>query len=324
MIKLSIIIPMYGVEKYIEKCLMSCINQQGVELGKDYEIICVNDGTKDKSAEIAKCIASQYQNVTVIDQENQGLSAARNNGTALAKGEYIWYVDSDDYVEVDALSHILPMLKNELDILQIQYRLVYEDGRKSKDIHNPAPLGVFSGHEVTEQGGLEPPAQFSVLRSKYLKEYSFHFVKGIYHEDAEFKPRVTYLANKIAFLDYICYNYLQREGTIMSTYRPKKMYDSMLIVDNLFAFMDKYVAKEHYKVWGRAFSGVLSNVLYLANYSKDPKMMDDAKAFVDERPRCMFAMTCSPSLFLRIVGYISRLCGGNLFAIYKILYKIKY
>ena len=99
--KLSIVIPMYGVEKYIEKCLLSCINQESACLGVDYEIICVNDGTKDKSAVLARSIADKHEGIIVIDQENGGLSAARNTGTAAAKGEYIWYVDSDDWIDVE-------------------------------------------------------------------------------------------------------------------------------------------------------------------------------------------------------------------------------
>lgn len=322
--KLSIIIPMYGVEKYIEKCLMSCINQGNAKLGTDYEIICVNDGTKDKSAEIARQIASQYEGISVIDQENQGLSVARNTGTSVANGEYIWYVDSDDYIEEKCLERILPLLKDNLDILQLKWRLVYEDGRPPQDVYVNAPAGAFTGKEITEQGGLAAPAPFSVLRSLYIKENKFTFVPNIYHEDSEFKPRVSYLAKKIAFDQGISYNYLQRGGSIMSTFRPKKMYDLMIIIDNLFDFMHQYVEKEDWRMWARNFSGPLSELLYLANYSKDEKLMADAKKFVDERPECVFAMSCSPNLTLRIVGYLAKLCGGNLFGVFKMLYKVRY
>lgn len=315
---------MYGVEKYIEKCLMSCINQGNAKLGTDYEIICVNDGTKDKSAEIARQIASQYEGISVIDQENQGLSVARNTGTSVANGEYIWYVDSDDYIEEKCLERILPLLKDNLDILQLKWRLVYEDGRPPQDVYVNAPAGAFTGKEITEQGGLAAPAPFSVLRSLYIKENKFTFVPNIYHEDSEFKPRVSYLAKKIAFDQGISYNYLQRGGSIMSTFRPKKMYDLMIIIDNLFDFMHQYVEKEDWRMWARNFSGPLSELLYLANYSKDEKLMADAKKFVDERPECVFAMSCSPNLTLRIVGYLAKLCGGNLFGVFKMLYKVRY
>ena len=124
--KLSIVIPMYGVEKYIEKCLMSCINQD-VNLGQDYEIICINAGSKDKSAEIAKQIAVDYEGVQVIDQENGGLSVARNNGLRMAKGDYVWFVDSDDWIEENCISSIIKALSSFPDMLTIQCNLVSED-----------------------------------------------------------------------------------------------------------------------------------------------------------------------------------------------------
>lgn len=317
---ISVIVPVYNAEKFVGKCIESVQAQSYI----DWQMILIDDGTKDKSAEIARQIASQYEGISVIDQENQGLSVARNTGTSVANGEYIWYVDSDDYIEEKCLERILPLLKDNLDILQLKWRLVYEDGRPPQDVYVNAPAGAFTGKEITEQGGLAAPAPFSVLRSLYIKENKFTFVPNIYHEDSEFKPRVSYLAKKIAFDQGISYNYLQRGGSIMSTFRPKKMYDLMIIIDNLFDFMHQYVEKEDWRMWARNFSGPLSELLYLANYSKDEKLMADAKKFVDERPECVFAMSCSPNLTLRIVGYLAKLCGGNLFGVFKMLYKVRY
>ena len=124
--KLSIVIPMYGVEKYIEKCLMSCIQQDSI-LGVEYEIICVNDGTKDRSAEIAKQIAANYKGVVVFDQENGGLSAARNTGLSFAQGEYVWFVDSDDWICENSIGRIIDKLVDDIDILQLQYRWAYDE-----------------------------------------------------------------------------------------------------------------------------------------------------------------------------------------------------
>lgn len=97
MVKLSIIIPVYNVELYIEKCLQSCLSQ---DIPYDeYEIIVVNDGSPDGSLAIAESIAKTTTNMTIISQKNGGLSAARNTGMSVAKGEYIWFVDSDDWIE---------------------------------------------------------------------------------------------------------------------------------------------------------------------------------------------------------------------------------
>lgn len=229
---------MYGVEKYIEKCLMSCINQD-ISLGHDYEIICVNDGTRDKSAEIAKQVASGYEGIQVIDQENGGLSVARNNGLHMAKGEYVWFVDSDDWIDEGCLGRITSILKNDIDILQIQDRCVYDDEEKSFDEPFTSIEGVKTGREVTLQGGLPAPAQFSIYRRKFLLENKLEFVKGIYHEDSEFKPRAVYLAHKIASDDVVSYNYYQRPvGSIMSSFSLKRANDMICVNNNLLRFSE--------------------------------------------------------------------------------------
>lgn len=324
--KLSIVIPIYGVEKFIEKCLMSCINQGDAKLGPDYEIICVNDGTKDKSAEIARHIASQFEGISVIDQENQGLSVARNTGTSAANGEYIWYVDSDDYIEEKCLERIIPLLKDDLDILQLKWRCVYEDNTPPQDAISLYVNKRISGKELLKYGRLVSPAQFVILRKSFLEDNKLSFFPGIYHEDSEFKPRASYLADSIEFDTLVSYNYLQRSaGSIMSTYRPRRMYDSMIIVDNLLDFMNDKVHAFDKSKWAKSLSGPLAEVLYLANFSKDKKMENDAKTFVRRRNTlCTYVFTCSPSYFLRLIGYASKVFNMSIFEIYKLFYRFRY
>ena len=113
--KLSIIVPMYNVELYIEKCLLSCLNQDLP--ASDYEIIVVNDGSPDSSLAIAERIASLYDNLTIVSQKNAGLSAARNKALSLAKGKYVWFVDSDDRIQENCLRYILDeCYNNGLDL----------------------------------------------------------------------------------------------------------------------------------------------------------------------------------------------------------------
>lgn len=244
MIKLSIVIPVYNVERYIEKCLLSCLRQDLSP--KQYEIIVVNDGSPDASLSIAERVAKDYLNVTIISQDNQGLSGARNTGLKHAKGEYIWFVDSDDYIEENCLGGIVPYLKDDLDILQLQYRLVYEDETPSLDARFCQIEGIKSGTEVTEQGGLPAPAQFSVLRSNFLKNNNLEFVKGIYHEDSEFKPRATFLAKKITSYNKVVYNYYQRAGSIMSSFRLKNALDMLLVMNNLLQFISSNESDSKY------------------------------------------------------------------------------
>ncbi len=107
---LSFIVPVYNAERYLPECLDSLLNQ-GIP-HSEYEIICVNDGSKDGSLEVLRSYQSRYPNITVIDKENGGVAAARNDGLAAARGEYIWFVDSDDFLKEHVLARLLPMAKD--------------------------------------------------------------------------------------------------------------------------------------------------------------------------------------------------------------------
>lgn len=268
----SIIIPVYNVELYIEKCLISCIKQNISTF--DYEIIVVNDGSLDNSLAIAERFMNKYPNIKILNQENQGLSGARNNGMKYARGEYIWFVDSDDYIEENCLGRIVSYLKDDLDILQLQYRHVYEDGTSPLDINFCKIEGVKSGLEVTEQGGLPAPAQFSIYRTKFLKENKLEFVRGIYHEDSEFKPRVTYLAKKITSDTCISYNYLQRlSGSITSNFKLKNGLDMLKVMNSLLDFineenMPKIYRKHLYRRIGMNMNSLLFGIRLLSNDDK--------------------------------------------------------
>ena len=105
---LSIIIPIYNIEKYIEKCVSSCLQSSQVS----YEIILVNDGTKDGSMDVIRHM-SNLPNISIINQENQGLSVARNTGLSKAKGKYVWFVDGDDWIEPNSIQLLAAKLNND-------------------------------------------------------------------------------------------------------------------------------------------------------------------------------------------------------------------
>ena len=234
--KLSIIIPIYGVEKYIEKCLLSCIRQGAVKLGVDYEIICVNDGTPDDSASIARAIAGRYEGIRVVDQQNQGLSVARNTGTDIAVGDYIWYVDSDDFIEERCLERILPILSEGYDILALRHRDVFEDG-SVREYDYSSLRGIDSGKEMLFQGCFSPCVQFFVFRRDLLKRNDLRFVPGIYHEDSEFTPRALAFADKLRLDSGCAYNYLRRtSGSITSSFKLKNAEDIFSVNRNLYEF----------------------------------------------------------------------------------------
>ena len=235
--KLSIIIPIYNVEKYVAKCLQSCLNQDIPST--EYEIIVINDGTLDNSMKIVRDIAKQYNNIVIIEQENQGLSVARNNGLQEANGEYVWFIDSDDWIEGNCLKRITSQLTGDLDVLQLQYRLAYDDSNKNKDCLTIVN-GRTTGPEQMTNGGLPAPAQFAIYRTKFLKSNELTFVKGIYHEDSEIKPKIVYSARQIASDNIVCYNYYQRtSGSITSKFSLKRAKDLLFICNRLYEYSIK-------------------------------------------------------------------------------------
>lgn len=206
--KFSIIIPVYNVEKYLKKCLDSVFNQTY----KDYEVIVVNDGTKDNSMDIVK----DY-NVKVINQKNQGLSAARNAGVKVATGDYLIFLDSDDYWEKNILKELSKSLKNNPDLVRFQINEVYEDGRvipyQEESFTNLSGPDAFK--KIVKYHFVENAWCYAISKKYYL-ENKFEFKTGTIHEDFGLIPLIIMKAKRVNSINYLGYNYLQRQGSIMS------------------------------------------------------------------------------------------------------------
>lgn len=206
--KFSIIIPVYNVEEYIKDCLESVKNQTF----KDYEVIVVNDGTKDKSMDIVK-----NYDVKVINQENQGLSGARNTGAKEAKGEYLIFLDSDDWIDKNLLEDVSKVLDDDPDVVRFQIRETFEN--KDNIDYKEEPFDTCSGVEafkkICSYHFVENAWSYCIKRSYYEKN-KFQFAKGMIHEDFGLIPLVIIKADKVKSIDTVGYNYRQRENSIMS------------------------------------------------------------------------------------------------------------
>lgn len=208
--KFSIIVPVYNVEKYIKRCLDSIFNQSY----QDFEVIVVNDGTQDNSMQIV----NNY-NVKILNQVNSGLSVARNNGVRVAQGEYILFVDSDDYIEKDLLLEVSKMLDNDPEVIRVQMREVFDDNTPMIDYNEIGFLGIEGQEAFDRISGyhyVEPAVLYIIKKEYYLKE-NYQFRPNAYHEDFGLIPLVIIKARSVNSLSYIGYNYLQRKNSIMST-----------------------------------------------------------------------------------------------------------
>ena len=240
--KLSIIIPVYNVEQYIAKCLESCLIRDIPT--EDYEIVVVNDGSPDNSVAIVEGYIKNHSNVRLVNRENGGLSAARNTGLKAAKGDYVWFVDSDDWIEENCLSTLLGRIEAEnLDVLCMNLQLCFDSGRiKPYVVIHPAEDMVYNGRDFICNVDMPPAAWCSIYRRQYLIENNFRFLEGVLHEDMEFTPRVYCMAERIQLYDHQVYNYYQREGSIMKSVRNvKRCRDLLTICDHLYDFTVKHL-----------------------------------------------------------------------------------
>lgn len=228
--KLSIIIPVYNTEKYLERCLDSCYSKQSLSKA-DYEIIAVNDGSTDNSLDLLQSLLKRITNLKVISQVNGGLSAARNTGLENATGNYVWFVDSDDWIDQDCLTKFLSKIEEtKVDILSI-YADDVEGGvvRKRGEYEY---FGIESGKDFLLKHKKYNCAPFYIFKRSFLNEYNFRFAKGLFHEDNEFTPRVLYKACKVTNIEGYFYHVFKHPGTITTTPNPKKLRDLLTIADN--------------------------------------------------------------------------------------------
>ena len=213
--KLSIIVPIYNVAPYLRKCVDSLLAQDI----SDSEIILVDDGSPDECPQICDQYAEQYSNIKVIHQANAGLSAARNSGIKVATGDYIMFVDSDDYLQPNVLRALMEQVRRDnLDVLRFRYQNVRESGEAFapyKDMTNYNDYSSTPTDGLTflnERMGTQCYAvQFLVRREIVLQE---QFTPGIYFEDTDWTPRMLLRANRVASTELVVYNYLWREGSI--------------------------------------------------------------------------------------------------------------
>lgn len=244
--KFSVIVPVYNVEKYLDKCLTSLLNQTF----RDFEVIVVNDGTKDQSQKIIDFFCETHDFIHGYIKENGGLSDARNYGVLQAVGDYLIFVDSDDWVEPDLLEKLNEVINLDQGVQLIKFNY-YEvnENTGEKEVKPIVPYHGVQGEKLyfnyASAHVLFEMAWLYCYQSKYWHTQGFTFAKGYIHEDFELTPRAIMLANKVTSIDYAGYNYLVREGTITRNGSEdkalKSVYDVLHHFDTLLAFSQQIV-----------------------------------------------------------------------------------
>lgn len=235
--KFSIIIPVYNVEAYLHQCLDSVLCQDF----SDWEAVCVNDGSTDGSAAILEDYVAKDARFRLVTQPNGGLSAARNAGLDAAQGEYILFLDSDDWLVENALKVLSTNLSGE-DMLCFSGRRFFEKTHG----FNPSDLlknGDYqSGMDYYNENALLPRdfafvcVVLRAYRRTFLIGNGLRFKEGILHEDNLFTPLACYYAHEVRVVNACLYNYRVRVNSITNTFDMKRLTDLMETANELAAF----------------------------------------------------------------------------------------
>ena len=238
MYKVSVIIPMYKVEEYLRECLDSVVNQTL----KDIEVICVDDGSPDRSAEIAAEYVEKYQNFKLIRKENGGLSDARNAGLDVATGEYIYFLDSDDYI-ASSMLEILYQKANEnaLDIIYFNANLVFQDAQIREKNKNYIDYytrrndysGLCSGQnmfaKMQKDKKFLPSACLQIFRREFIEHNGFRFYTGILHEDNLFSFCCAMSAEKTDYVPDAFYFRCMHDDSIMTSQKSMRNVEGYIV-----------------------------------------------------------------------------------------------
>lgn len=237
--KLSIILPVYNTGHLVEKAIHSLLNLKNIDL----EILCMNDGSTDNSWDKLQEIEKKYNQVKLINKQNEGLSMTRNRGIQESSGDYVYFLDSDDWVNTEIFDELLAYCHEGYDIIHGNFNYVYEDGIIKA---NKSQLeGIYTGQEFLCLGLLQDKISMAscinIFKRDFLMEYDLLFLPGIYHEDEEFNLRVFSYAERVISKDLTFHMYLQRSNSISNdkSKEAKRFNDVITIYESIMNFLSE-------------------------------------------------------------------------------------
>ena len=244
--KVSFIIPVYNVEKYLKKCIKSVLDQSY----QNIEVLLIDDGSTDGSLKICDDYAKKDSRIKVFHKENEGLSATRNLGVKLSTGKYITFIDSDDTISEDFCETLLNAIKTQkCDVASVSLVMTRVNGYKietSNDtevVSHDNELRVYTKKDILKEVLLRKSFKNYICTKLYRRELFDHclFKEKICYEDVLFTYEMTKHINKIAYVDKVCYNYLKRRNSITATCSEKNLNDFLDVA--LYRYED--VKKNH-------------------------------------------------------------------------------
>ena len=259
-VKVSIIVPIYNVENYLEKCLDSLTGQSL----NDIEILAVNDGSTDGSLKILENYASKDSRIVVLDKENGGLSDARNYAFPYIHGEYVGFIDSDDYVDPKMYEVMYNRaIETSSDIVECNLHHTfddYEDTEIGRHIHDKKEL-IMNGRSVVWN---------KIYKTSWLLETGVRFPKGLIYEDVNFYCKIVPFLNKIEYVEEPFVHYVQR-GTSINNFQTLKTMQIFDILDDIHKFYEEKGLMDEY---GEALEFLYTRILLCSSLSRMSRIKD--------------------------------------------------
>lgn len=263
----SIIVPVYKVEQYLERCVKSILNQTY----KNIEVILVDDGSPDNCGKICDMFAKQDNRIIVIHKSNGGLSDARNKGIEIAKGKYIGFVDSDDYIEEDMFENLYNLcIERNADISMVSYREIQngvninENSNYSYQIIEYDKINAIK--ELLKDNKIKNYAWNKLYKKELFNEIRYPIKRA--YEDVGTTYKLFYLANKIVWYDTPKYNYVRRINSIVSKNTYSNLKDFIDLSYERYNFLKKDIFFKELKN-ENDFSFVKSMIMLYVNYQID-------------------------------------------------------
>lgn len=262
-VKTSVIVPVYNTEKYLRECLDSLLRQTH----KEMQVIIVNDGSTDKSMQVVNEYVARFENLIIVNQENKGLSAARNAGIKASQGQFIYFLDSDDFIDDDTLESCYQCAqRNNLDLVLFDAVVLSEKGIEQGNLSGKYDRRniiknfreKYNGRIFLETYMLHSPdivsAALMYVRKSFIVKHRLFFFEGIVHEDEEFRFRLMMANPSLMYLPRLFYHRRYRAGSIMvAPIEHKRLEDYIFALEQMIIFADAkdklamiYIAR---KIW---------------------------------------------------------------------------
>lgn len=327
--RLSIVIPMYNAGQFIASCLESCARQDIP--AEDYEVIVVNDGSVDDGPSVVEGLArvNGWPNIRLLSQPNGGLSVARNSGLREAAGDYVWFVDADDWIEDNCLASLLGEAEgNDILVFGAVDQCPLDGVMTPGEVFSYPSVALRSGREhlAAMSEKLKMCVPFSIFRKAFLQEKGLLFVPGLLHEDAEFMPRAVLAASRVKVSTRTPYRRLVRAGSLSRNNDIARVGALLDVASRLHDHMESGVSDPEFRA---PFCSVIANVvnqsfkLYKTFPSGQAELGKDIASRLD-------GMRWLPDIFLsakelkyKVEGLLIRIFPGKAVEVYSLLSSLK-